>query len=331
VTRWSILKIGHDVAESNRRDFFRSIGRRTAREAQGLAKDAAPLLRARSQIAGDINAMLADDEARVGSAEGGQTDTTVPPSRPDASTPTCCLEPEEVAELALAEGLGSRIDEITSLIERSVRVVPDSHASAQVEAWLDLARGLALVEPPGSLAGDPDVVLLAQVAQSAPALEETPLSGSGWLAVFVESVAIEAQTLSPALRANVIRLDRPAAVTPTSTAMLLAPQLLLPRVWSEPVQAMGLREDEHDGYVRLRDRLAERQGVEIEHGGGAARAYHRLLGYPDETTGTMPADCAAAAGEGDWRLLAQVSVGSSKRVYVWIADDGFERAVAFAR
>jgi hypothetical protein len=45
----------------------------------------------------------------------------------------------------------------------------------------------------------------------------------------------------------------------------------------------------------------------------------------------MPADCVAAAGDGDWQLLAQVSVGPWQRVYVWVADDDRERAVAFIR
>jgi len=226
--------------------------------------------------------------------------------------------------------LEPRVDEIRSLIRRSVQMVRSDDA-AEAQAWLDLQRGLSIAEDQLSPSRLPDVVLLAQVALSAPALLGTPLTGSGWLAIFVERVVIEAPTFSPALRANVVRLDQPAALTLTSEAMSMCAHLVLPRVWSEPVRTMDLDADEHDAYVRVRDQLAERQGLEVEHGGGVERSYHRLWGYPDETTGTMPADCAAAVGEGDWQLLAQVSVGTTKRVYVWIAGDNFDRAVAFAR
>lgn len=315
------------MTESSRRQFFRELRVRATRQAREVVQEAGPLLRTRSQLADEVSAMFADDAV----ASGWRTESAVALDRPDASTPTRCLEPEELGELVRAEGLESRLEEIRSLIRRSVRITRGARDAAAAQAWLDLEGGLAVVEPDVSVRREADAVLLAQVSLSAPALLGTPLAGSGWLAVFVETVAIEAPTYSPALRANVVPLDHPAALTPTSQPMAMAAQLVLPRVWNAPVQALGLAAHEHEAYVRLRDRLAEYQGVEIEHGGGADRAYHRLLGYPDETTGTMPADCAAAVGEGDWRLLAQVSVGSTKRVYVWVADDGFERAVAFAR
>jgi hypothetical protein len=318
------------MTEANRRDFFRVFGRQTARQARDLAESAAPLLRARSEIADNLGAMFAEGGTALDSGPA-QTESWLPDVRPEASPPTCCLEPEEVCELAREEGLESRLDEITSLIRRSVRIVPRLDDATEPQAWLDLEGGLAIADDQSSPGGRPDGVLLAQVALSAPALASTPLIGSGWLAIFVENEVIEAPTWSPALRANVAAIDRPAALTSTSRAMAMAAHLVLPRVWSEPVHTMNLDADEHDAYVRLRERLAERQGVEIEHGGGEGLAYHRLLGYPDESTGTMPADCAAAVGEGDWRLLAQVSVGTTKRVYVWIAGDSFDRAVAFAR
>jgi hypothetical protein len=319
------------MSEANRRDFFRVFGRRTVSQARELAESAAPLLRARSELADNINTLLAGDGGARGPGPSVPTDSAVVGGRPDALTPTCCLSPDDVDELARAEGLGSRVGEIRSLIRRSARILRRLDEAEEPEAWLDLAGGLAIAEDRPSPGAVPDTVLLAQVALSAPALQGTPLAGSGWLAVFVERAVIDAPTSSPALRANVVRLDLPAVVTPTSSAMTLSAQLVLPRVWSEPVQAMDLDGDEHQAFVRLREWLAQRQGVEVEHGGGTDRAYHRLLGYPDETTGMMPTDCAVAAGEGDWRLLAQISVGTTRRVYVWIAGDGFERAVAFAR
>jgi hypothetical protein len=116
----------------------------------------------------------------------------------------------------------------------------------------------------------------------------------------------------------------------------------MPRRWHEAVQELDLDDDEGDAYERLRMRLQNLQGVESDADGGTTIAYHRLLGYPNETTGSMPADCAGAAQEwsaaegpgsgdaepatasGPWRLLAQISVGERRRAYVWIRQADLE-------
>ena len=110
------------------------------------------------------------------------------------------------------------------------------------------------------------------------------------------------------------------------------PLLTLPRVWTATVQQLDFDDVEHDSYVRLRDRLAAIQGVEAEPAGGEDKAYHRLLGYPDETTGAMPGMCAELAGPADWRLLFQLTVESEKRLYVWAPDGDLRRQlVGFVR
>ena len=73
-----------------------------------------------------------------------------------------------------------------------------------------------------------------------------------------------------------------------------SPELVLPRRWHEAVDALDLDDAESDAYVRLRTRLQNLQGVESDDDGGLGIAYHRLLGYPNETTGNMPGQCVRA-------------------------------------
>ena len=310
---------------SNRRDFLRTLGSRVVREAREITEIAAPSVRAMSEF-GNI---LGDNSA---------TDDSIPsdfeeplPIRTEARAPDRCLELEELCELARNEDLEARLPEIQQLARRSVRITPDAADPGQAEAWLDLDAGLEIADAVEPIWPGPEFVALAQIALSAPALHETSLAGSGWLVVSVERAATQSPEVPDALRARVQRHEQPLAFAPTMQPMRLGAQLLLPRVWSDPVQELELDPDEHYAYIRVRDQLSERQGVEVERDGGAELAYHRLLGYPDETTGAMPADCVGAAGDGEWQLLAQLSVGWSQRVYVWVADDDHERAVAFIR
>ena len=94
--------------------------------------------------------------------------------------------------------------------------------------------------------------------------------------------------------AHGVVLDFPAAISDVATPVALGPELVLPRRWHEAVQALGLDDTEADAYDRLRTRAQLLQGVESEDNGGPDIAYHRLLGYPNETTGSMPADCIRA-------------------------------------
>ena len=101
--------------------------------------------------------------------------------------------------------------------------------------------------------------------------------------------------------------------------MALSPELVLPQPWHEAVQAIDFDGAELAAYARLREHLQDLQGVERDDGGGANVAYHRLLGYPDETTGSMPSECGPSPlASADWRLLAQISVGPARRVYLSI-------------
>ncbi len=318
------------MSASNRRDFLRAFGLRAARGAQEIAETASPLLRATSP-AGLLSSR--DDEA-VPAAVAEKPARPAAPPRPAAARPSCCVSPEELRELLVGEGLERRGDEVVALARRSLRMTPADADADAARVWINLDD---------KLGGDPldglsEQVVLALVAADAPVLAGTPLHGDGWLVYFVAPGSAEpadselpVQIKAPPMSVEVVRLDEPVALTPTMAPMELTPQLVLPRVWNEAVQALGLDAGERDAYVRMRDRLAEEQGVEIEHGAGNALAYHRLFGYPDETSGLLPAECAAVSGEGDWNLLMQVSAGPSRRVYVLGEGDGFERPVALVR
>jgi hypothetical protein len=157
-----------------------------------------------------------------------------------------------------------------------------------------------------------------------------------------------------ARRAQGFVLDMPAAISQGAEPVAVGPELVLPRRWHEAVQAVEFDHDEAEAYDRLRARLQGLQGVERDDDGGPGIAYHRLLGYPNETTGSMPGECidalrrwsvGDAAEPGplsgalpslEWQLLAQISVGERRRAYVWIRPSDleagvFDRLCAFVR
>jgi uncharacterized protein YwqG len=160
-------------------------------------------------------------------------------------------------------------------------------------------------------------------------------------------------------------MSRESAVPAPARSVELSAEVQLPRVWSDAVQALELDEAEHEGWQRLRQQLAERQGVELHDVAQGFQVMHRLLGYPDERRGDMPLACELLARGhvlGDdpprahphasevephaarWRLLLQLSVddelgwswgGVRERLYVWIdkcdlATGDFSRVYAFA-
>ena len=134
----------------------------------------------------------------------------------------------------------------------------------------------------------------------------------------------------------------------------LSTELVLPRVWSEPVQELGLDEAGQSAWTALRERLAAVQGVELHGEDPQPCVVHRFLGYPDERTGNMPIECELRAAGIDleggpafaharaaelgprstrWRMLLQLSTddllgwswgSGAERLYVWI--DGADLA-----
>ena len=198
-------------------------------------------------------------------------------------------------------------------------------------AWILTGGGWAA--PGGS------ETLVAQIDLAVATAHQPVLPREGWLVLFVGPVGAGAD--SEPRPAHGVVLDFPTATGPALEPMALNAELVIPRLWHEAVQALGFDEVEAEAYARVRARLRELQGVEDDDNGGLAIAYHRLFGYPNETTGSMPSDCARAAGEDSphpehWRLLSQNSLDSQRRLYIWIRDSDlrlgrFERLCAFVR
>jgi hypothetical protein len=260
------------------------------------------------------------------------------PERRPARSPERVASVQELLAIAHAEGLTRRDAELRGLARRSLRMTPIE--AARAPAWILTAENWD--------AGSGEV-LLATINLAAISTEERLPAGQGWLTLFVESGT---QTTDPEpRRAHGVVLDAPPALSSPAEPVGLHPELVIPRRWHEAVQALDLDDREAEAYDRLRARLQTVQGVETDDHGGIEIAYHRLLGYPNETSGGMPLDCVRAwrdcslpdppADESGllsnaWRLLAQVSIGERRRAYVWIhAGDlvgaEFGRLFAFVR
>lgn len=309
------------VTMSNRRGFLRALGVRAARDAREVAQAAGPLLGAASPT-GVVRAALTMQEASEPSI------ALAPPSSQDGvptepPAPTYCADERDLCSMVEDEGLGARRGQISALARRSIRLSAAAGTREGARAWVDWRAAEALTsEPP---VDDRDsTVMLAQLDLSAPELADLAPGSDGWLVLFAERVSAD----DLAVQATI--LDEPA-VLPTMQPVEMAAHLALPRVWNEVVEQLELDDDEHSAYVRARDRLAALQGIDPEPGGGAGKAYHRLFGYPDETTGAMPGACVAAAGPGDWHLLAQLTTLTGRRVYAWAADRQLQRLVGFIR
>jgi hypothetical protein len=274
-----------------------------------------------------------------------------PPPAPVLVQPRAVAHTASVGELltlADDEGLQRRHGALVDLARPSVRITPTGEGDAigaQVEGG---------AEPDGS---HQTWRPLAHIQLADPALSASRLPSTGRLIVLVKNVRETALRGRQCTEARVMfepdTPDKPSFAArdgrdeaPAGFAGRLSAELTLPRVWAAAVQRLELDEDEHEGYVRLRRRLAELQGVVAEEGGGHDVADHRLLGYPTETSGAMPLLCEVAArgldaapavpdrdllaGAERWRLLLQVTrdersgivIGDGvERIYCWIADE----------
>lgn len=301
------------MTASNRRDFLRALGLRAARDAKSAAEVAVPLMSAASPT-GIVRAAAATQQERVAAVTVEVDEAPRPAPLAEPAAPTRCATAAELDAIIATTGLAARRDEISALARRSVRLVPGA-ATDSADAWVDLVAARSLADTDAT-------VMLAQIAGNAPELAGTVLATSRWWAMFFEPGTAGVQAIA---------LDQPAALGAGIEPVALAAHLALPRVWTDAVRALDLTAAEHDAYVVVRDRLAEAQGLEAEPGAARGKAYHRLFGYPDETTGSMPDACVTGSGAGDWRLLLQVTVAPTKRLYVWCAGDDLQRLATFVR
>jgi hypothetical protein len=145
------------------------------------------------------------------------------------------------------------------------------------------------------------------------------------------------------------RREGPAALRERPLA--LSRELMLPSAYSSLLDPFELDVAGYPEWTRLRERLAELQGVPLDDEAVDFHATHRLLGYAEPVWGReMELDCALVsngldlsegqgyydpsrdeleAGAAEWRLLLQLSndpeLGLAlrepfRRLYVWIRE-----------
>lgn len=324
---------------SNRRGFLRELMRSGARGAHEVVTTVSPA----------AVRQLFDEPAEPADTvvTGADATPSADPEPVEARRPFRAVPSQELAQHVASESLASHQAAVLSLARRSVRLTPSPPDEA--DAWL----GGTVPEPSAAphWAGE-RLELIAQIDLASPVVADLPLAGAGWLLLFFDTRRWPSGLDAGCLGAWSAQLAEPderrlAGARPHR----LDEELVLPRVWSQPVQALGLSAEQSAGYVRTRDWLAEAQGVEVEQGAGSELAYHRLFGYPNETSGGMPRVCAAIARglEPDdpaattdeilreaqaWHLLAQVTIGR-RRVFFWIEESdvrssNLDRVWAFA-
>jgi Domain of unknown function (DUF1963) len=295
------------------------------------------LVRSAGQAFGEFS-----DAVNAGQAAA---ERTLPPE-PDTPAPVLTqmvpvsqtLTMAELDDLVAEEGLARRRDALRDLARPATRLT-STLGSGPNRSWIGRPIGMAPSDR---------VAPVAEIDLADPALADGPLAGSGRLRVTIE---LAPDAPPAACRRAQLSVEPDPASSP-GRSVHLSTELTLPRLWAAPVQALALDEAEQAAYVRLRERLAELQGVTAEDGDAEGVARHHLLGYPTETSGTMPLACEIAsrgldpdtppgeiaedfgAGAERWRLLLQITqdvasgltLGSGlARLYLWIADDRLER------
>jgi hypothetical protein len=302
---------------SDRRGFLAAMARRAAQGAREIAKDA-----------GNPGKMIA---RYVDLAP--EPEDVAPALRPEARAPTRCASIEELRGLVEDCLLSHRTDALEALALPSVRLTPSSPADGA--GWLASAAALSRASA-GNGEGE---ILVGQVDLSSVAAAGTEPAQPAWLGLYLGPAPGGPKDAWPA---RAVLTDSPEDAALDARPVAAWPELTLPRVWAAPVEDLSLDETERDAYTELRWRLAEAQGLDGDDGGGVHLSYHRLLGYPNETTGLMPAACAVAIASDPehahrhWRLLAQISLAESYRLYFWTRSSALERGelepvVAFRR
>lgn len=311
------------VTNASRRALFTRAWRDAVAAAPRVAPAAVrPLLR-HTDVPPDLGPNLAPD-----------------PDRPMIVTPSPVHESltvDELLRMAAELGLADRSDSLSSLARSSLRLLPASSEVASGRSWLgesplvqiDLRELSSLGISPGLPC---DGVLQFHC----------DISGRGprWHG-----------PQDPGLQ--VLHVPEPEVTSGSSRFLQLSVELAIPRVWSAPVEALGLDDREKQSWQELRFRLADRQGVELFDGVDGYLAVHRFLGYPDERTGEMALLCELLASDaevddhplahplapeleplaGRWRLLLQLSVADGllwpwtrayERLYFWIDEHDLE-------
>ncbi len=281
-----------------------------------------------------------------------------------------CTE-EDLMRVAADAGLIRHVEAAVALAARSVRLVPGEGAPP---AGSRSRFGGAPDLPAGGIWPNWDAEPLSFVAQvdlaEAHALGLGPLLPDAGLLLVFSALDRTPSGVSPLDRDSTRVLWVAEEQVPASTPEPIGPsvperprelrlssELLLPRVWTAQVQALGLDDDEQSAWEQARADLAELQEITAWEAGWELRSTHRLLGHPEETRGDMPLAVELAARGIDvgygapaahpearrvgraperWRMLLQLTVddelgwrfGSNReRLYVWGVEDELSAGV----
>jgi hypothetical protein len=312
------------------------------------------LLRALVQSAGQVFGDFTDAVNAGQDAAERAMPAPEPPAPPPELTQMApvarTLTMAELDDLVAQEGLEDRGDALRGLVRAATRLTPTLGAGPN-RSWIGppadppVARAQTEADPAATTGAT--LAPVAEIDLADEALADGPLAGAGRLRVLTETAADG--LLEPCRRAQVSVLDEPGPSPGRSVH--LSTELTLPRVWAAPVQRLELDAREHAAYVRLRERLAQEQGVTADDAEADTAAVHHVLGYPTETSGTMPLACELAsrgldpdmapsdvpenaeAAADRWRLLLQLTHDAASgvtlgdgvaRLFFWIDRDRLE-------
>lgn len=327
------------------------------------ARDAMPS----AEEPADDGALLTDDVAD----DLAIAETPTPlPAQPVA---TPCGD-DDLMRVAADAGLIRHVEAAAALARRSVRLVPGD--GPPPEGARSRFGGVPDM-PYGSIWPNWDAEPLTFVAQidlvEAAAAGIDPLLPADGLLLIFSALDRTPSGTSPLDRESShvmwVPAERvpPSAPTPigpsrpsAARALEISSEVVLPRVWSEAVQRLGLDAGEQEAWERARRELAELQGVTAWEAGSELRSVHRLLGVAEESRGDMPVALELAARGVDvgygapgahpearrlggapqrWRLLLQLTVDEQlgwefgrgrERLYVWGVEDELSAGILTA-
>lgn len=210
-----------------------------------------------------------------------------------------------------------------------------THASGERGSYLGGPAPLPAGQPWPAAGGEPLTLVLCLALDE---LGPLPFAARGSLLLF--------GALDEPQAARIVLAPPGAPLASEGIALPRVPleasrELVLPAVPREP----DLDPTDLETWTRLRARLAQLQGVELEEQSPHYHALHRLLGEPDLVAHTMDEEAAHSlpgTAPADWRLLLQVSsdpaaglrLPAYERLHVWapaadVAAARFDRCRAF--
>ena len=327
---------------SDRRGFFKQLLR-------GAASTAQEVTQAFQEAGGFDEPAVGGDPFGI-QIGGGWEQRAVPAQRV-----TTTASEDDLRRLADAHGLSTHVVELLEHARRSVRLTQGGFGDrTRLGGAPDLPAGF---EWPTWKEQDLDFVGQLDLAELAALDVETGLPQSGLLLVFA-AVDARPSGLTPTDRGAVrfVHVDgeltsAPERGTYPPLPLELSVEVTLPSESAGLPPELGFGPFELDAWQRIREGLADLQGVELEDRSVEWHALHRLGGHPDTTEENMHVDAQLAAngidlnsGErwyhprvaeleqsaNDWRLLLQLSTDDALgiqlgyplgRLYAWIRED----------